>query len=47
MAVLKDKKIYEEAVRDSLSIAGVCRRIGLKPYGGNIELFIRLLKHII
>lgn len=44
MAVLKDKKIYEEAVRDSLSIAGVCRRIGLKPYGGNYRTIYKAIK---
>lgn len=35
MAKLRSREQYEEAVRSSLSIAEVCRKLGLKPYGGN------------
>lgn len=31
------KEQYEEAVKSSLSIAGVCRALGLKPCGGNYK----------
>lgn len=34
----RTKEEYEQAVRNSLSIAGVCRFLGLKPAGGNYKV---------
>ena len=31
------KEQLEEAIRNSLSIAGVCRELGVKPVGGNYK----------
>ena len=35
MAKLRSREVYEEAIRNSLSIAQVCRYLHIKPVGGN------------
>ena len=38
MKVKRNKEDYEDAARSSLSIAGMCRFLGIKPSGGNYKL---------
>ena len=40
----RTKEEFESAVRQSLSIAGVCRYLGLKPSGGNYKIIHNALK---
>ena len=35
MTKLRSREVYEEAIRNSLSIAQVCRYLHIKPVGGN------------
>lgn len=40
-----DKDLLEKAVKESLSIAGVCRKLNIRPIGGNyktIKFYIKL-----
>ena len=38
MGQKRTKDEYERAVKASLSIAGVCRFLGIKPSGGNYRI---------
>ena len=38
MRVKRNKEDFELAAKSSLSIAGMCRFLGLKPCGGNYKL---------
>ena len=40
----RTKEEFESAVRQSLSIAGVCRYLGIKPSGGNYKIIHNALK---
>ena len=40
----RSKEDYEKAVKDALSIAQVCRNLGLKPVGGNYRIVKRALQ---
>ena len=40
----RSKEEYENAVKDALSIAQVCRNLGLKPIGGNYRIIKRALQ---
>lgn len=45
MAKIKySKELIEEAVKDALSIAQVCRNLGLKPVGGNYKTVTRKME---
>jgi len=43
MKTKRTKADYEDAVAKSLSIAGVCKYLGLKPAGGNYKLIHRVI----
>lgn len=38
MTVKRTREEFEKAVRNSVSIAGMCRYLGIKPCGGNYKL---------
>lgn len=40
----RTKEEYEQAVRNSHSIAGVCRQLGLKPAGGNYRIIHQVIE---
>ena len=43
MKAKRTKADYEDAIANSLSIAGACKYLGLKPAGGNYKLMHRII----
>ena len=44
MTTKRTKADYENAVKKSMSIAGMCRYLGLKPCGGNYKIMHKAIK---
>ena len=44
MTTKRGKADYENAVKKSMSIAGMCRYLGLKPCGGNYKIMHKAIK---
>lgn len=44
MTTKRSKADYENAVKKSMSIAGMCRYLGLKPCGGNYKIMHKAIK---
>ena len=40
----RTKEEYENAVKDSFSVADVCRKLGIKPIGGNYKTVSNAIK---
>lgn len=40
----RSKEEYEKAIKESYSIAGVCRSLGIKPVGGNYRIIHNAIK---